>query len=319
MRSLVRRRPFLCFYLTAIIIACFVVYMRQGAETVWPVFWEFLEERKLYTNLLSLFAFAQDYPLVYWVFVFAGSPTIAALLIAWAGWGWPGVRHLLSRLLPWRAGVSWRRGLAVYAILFLALFASAGFAIVSMYFMGESGNLEDRLAALGPSAWAVYLTLAVGVFLDEGGTLEELGWRGFALPILLTRLSPLTASVLLGFLWWLWHFPREVPGLLTGGDTFSAVYGTYGRFIWLQIQFIVLCISLSVICTYIFNLTGGSAIAGIVVHGGTNVLSKTLYVSFAGVGMRDLLVFIIAVGLVVLTSGRLGQSTQATEHPWSLR
>lgn len=316
MRSLIRKRPFLSFYVTAVVIACFVVYMRQSAETVWPIFWEFLEEKNLYTNLLSLFTFAQDYPVVYWVFVFAGSPTIAAVIIAWAGWGWAGVRHLGSRLLPWRAGVGWRRGLAVYAVLFLVLFASAGFAIVTQYFMGAEGALDDRMAALGPSVWMVYLTLALGVFLDEGGTLEELGWRGFALPILLSRLSPVTASLVLGFLWWLWHFPREIPGLLTGGDTFMAVYGSYGRFAWLQFQFIVLCVGLSVICTYIFNLTGGSAIAGIVVHGGTNVLSKTLYVSFGGFGLRDLLVFAVAISLVILTSGRLGQSKEAQAHVW---
>ena len=41
---------------------------------------------------------------------------------------------------------------------------------------------------------------------------EELGWRGYALPKLLEKRSPLIASLIIGVLWGAWH----LPGIVTG-------------------------------------------------------------------------------------------------------
>jgi membrane protease YdiL (CAAX protease family) len=47
--------------------------------------------------------------------------------------------------------------------------------------------------------FAAWFVLALG---------EELGWRGFALPILLKKRSVFNASLLLGIIWCVWHFPK---------------------------------------------------------------------------------------------------------------
>jgi membrane protease YdiL (CAAX protease family) len=39
---------------------------------------------------------------------------------------------------------------------------------------------------------------------------EELGWRGYALPKLLEQRTPITASLVLGMLWALWHLPNII-------------------------------------------------------------------------------------------------------------
>ena len=39
---------------------------------------------------------------------------------------------------------------------------------------------------------------------------EELGWRGYALPKLLAHTKPVTASLILGVLWALWHLPNFI-------------------------------------------------------------------------------------------------------------
>ena len=58
------------------------------------------------------------------------------------------------------------------------------------------------------------LLTALGTFfvvLTVGGGLEEPGWRGFALGRLQQRFSPVKATLLLGFVWGVWHLPLYGP------------------------------------------------------------------------------------------------------------
>ena len=90
---------------------------------------------------------------------------------------------------------------------------------------------------------------------------EETGWRGFALPRLQTRYSPLIASLIIGILWTVWHFPvwRYELGLANyqyllylGGFTFSS----------------------SFILTWLYNRTGGSILAVGLMHVSGNLGAK---------------------------------------------
>ncbi|WP_144440314.1 CPBP family glutamic-type intramembrane protease [Limnochorda pilosa] len=52
------------------------------------------------------------------------------------------------------------------------------------------------------------------------------GWRGYALPRLQRRFNALVSSLVLGFLWWLWHLPLVfIPGkfMVTGLLPFVAL------------------------------------------------------------------------------------------------
>jgi membrane protease YdiL (CAAX protease family) len=46
-----------------------------------------------------------------------------------------------------------------------------------------------------------------------GGLSEEPGWRGFALPRLQAKFSPLVTSLILGVLWAFWHAPVRFGGM----------------------------------------------------------------------------------------------------------
>jgi membrane protease YdiL (CAAX protease family) len=55
-----------------------------------------------------------------------------------------------------------------------------------------------------PLTFTVWFNLLV-INLLTGPTGEEPGWRGFALPRLLERYSPLKAGLVLGLMWSFWH------------------------------------------------------------------------------------------------------------------
>jgi membrane protease YdiL (CAAX protease family) len=65
-----------------------------------------------------------------------------------------------------------------------------------------------------------------------------------------------------------------------------------------------------VVITYVFNKTGGSVWAGILIHGGTNVWSKALsgpVNPLVGEDLRSILVVVIALLILALTRTELGR------------
>jgi len=88
-------------------------------------------------------------------------------------------------------------------------------------------------------------------FFYGGGTNEEPGWRGFALPRLQLKFSPLIASIILGLIWGFWHTPIYLP--------------QYDSFIQYGI-FLLNTIKIAIILTWLYNRTGGSVLATALLH-----------------------------------------------------
>ena len=88
---------------------------------------------------------------------------------------------------------------------------------------------------------------------------EEPGWRGFALPRMLARWSPLRASVLLGMVWAVWHLPLFwIPG---------SAHASHG-FGWFSLA----AVSFSVIITWAFLGANRVLLVPILIHGSANIL-----------------------------------------------
>lgn len=110
-------------------------------------------------------------------------------------------RSLLRSLDPRRHPVGW--GWWAVAVGLYPLIVLLGNAMSAGFGLGETAP-----QAVGSGGWlALDMLLTYLVMVFQGGGLEEIGWRGYALPFLQKRYNPLRSSLILAVIWTLWHWP----------------------------------------------------------------------------------------------------------------
>lgn len=151
--------------------------------------------------------------------------------------GATGLKHYLQRLRLWRIPPSW--------LLFILV------GIPGVFFLGaliKGAPLQAPIFSDGATAVLMVMTIMLVL-----GPVEELGWRGLALPVLQRHMAPVWAAILIGAVWGLWH----LPAFYLSGTAQSA---------WGFAPFFVGNICLSLIVTPIFNRTGGSILWPMLYH-----------------------------------------------------
>ncbi len=113
-----------------------------------------------------------------------------------------------------------------------------------------------------------------------GGLSEETGWRGFALPRLQVRTSPLAAALIIGVLWALWHIPMRFGGMQATSVSDTIVD-------WILLQF------LSIIYVWLYNRTRGSILVTTLIHPAMNTTGTFLNATLGALAL--LLAFTIFV------------------------
>jgi hypothetical protein len=298
-------KQFTAFYILAVLIAtaAMVVAVAAGYVGALAELFDYLERETTYPNVLSIGAFAlSENPGGFIVLLFAAAPTLAAIIVVAAA---PKLRlaNLLARFKPVGPDYTTAPVGRVYIWLFTAYLGVLAIYLGVTVALGEPDTISRSFANLG-GIWPVIIAWCIAApFFDEGGLLEELGWRGFAWPALQSLLSsPLRAAILLGALWWAWHLPREVPVLL--GDAPLPTW--MGQQAW----FLALCVAETIVCVYLVNLCGGSVLPAIIVHGGSNVWSKAVSSEMwqlTGVDVRTWILLVAAVIVVALVGSSLGR------------
>jgi uncharacterized protein len=163
------------------------------------------------------------------------SPAIAAVVLIWRHGGTSDLRSFLGRLGRWRMPVAWW--------LVLVLGIPAGKYL--------SAAFNGTLTEFPFSPWYGVLPAIVAALLI--GPVEEIGWRGYAQPLLQRRFTPLVASLILGTFWGLWH----LPAFLLGGTEQNA---------WSFGPFMVGAVAISVLMTPMFNAARGSILVPALFH-----------------------------------------------------
>jgi membrane protease YdiL (CAAX protease family) len=144
------------------------------------------------------------------------------------------------------------------------------------------------------------------VFL--GGPLEEeLGWRGFVLPRLQASRSAWDAALVLGLVWGLWHIPLY---LVPGTGQYDGIGGDLSAGAFTIGAFVVWTMGLSVLFTWLFNVTRGSLIVVILLHASVN-LGSFVPAAVESTGAASLLYALATWIVAIVLVGRFGRATLA--------
>ena len=222
--SVYERRPFLTFYsLTLAISWSFWIPVAVSHQALIP-FW----------------------PSTLFLIIGAFGPSFAAVLLTIMNGGPAAVRGLFGGLLKWRVSVRWY-------LVALLLPAALCFSAVALHVL--LGGSAPQLYS--PVPWYLLPAYFLVVMLFIGPVPEEIGWRRYALPMLQAERSALSASLVLGSSWALWHLPLA----WTGGTSWPG----------LPFPLFALAIfALAILFTWAYNGTEGSLLIVLLFHAAIN-------------------------------------------------
>jgi len=156
-----------------------------------------------------------------------------------------------------------------FIILLIPVAVTIVAAITEVLFGGPRVTFGEGVQEFGVNPLAILPAL---FFATLPPLLEEVGWRGYALDRLQLNRSALSASLILGVVWAVWHLPLFfVEGSFQAE---SVGFGTTG--FWL---FMIGIVALSVSFTWVYNNTSRSVLAIILLHGWVNFVSETVEVA----------------------------------------
>lgn len=220
-----------------------------------------------------------------WKLLTAFGPSLAGLFAITCHSGKQGLDKLWGRLIEWRRP-QWFWYLIGLAGPPLAMLAALGIHSA----LGGAGLVFNDPAEIYRVIPIFFLVLIFSVFG------EEIGWRGFALPWLQKRFNALQSSLILGFIWALWHLPLFwIPG-----DFHDQL-----PILW----FIFQTVALTILYTWLYNATNQSLLIILLFHTASNTAFGVLPMlpEVANGSTRPAwilaILLIAAAGLIMLING----------------
>jgi membrane protease YdiL (CAAX protease family) len=205
-------------------------------------------------SMLYVWRTTPDFPGLFQTFTISALGALfPAIIISGAFSRLPGLRNYLSTLVRPRGNLIW------YLV---ALFT---FPVIHLLGNGITRVLGQDVSrassGLTPDIIGLALITFVHVLFYTGGINEESGWRGFALPRLQVRFSPLVACLII----WVFHLLWELP--------FDTVFSDSS---WPAISRLVWMPSWSILFVWLYNRTKGSILAPVIFHASMNSMNPVM-------------------------------------------
>jgi len=262
-KEVFEKHPVLMFWILAILLAIAIIPIAIIIFTKFPDFGKDIDvvtDGKGYnTNILYSLPIALKV---------SGGAWFAFILLAWPATASvsgiitsfilkqkAGIKELFKTFRFWAPELSFKKGVGIWlqAVL-LAVGINVVYSIIRNYVSDVESQEFFKINTIYNIKEIIFIFIT-SLFFDGGGLMEEIGWRGFALPRLQIKFTPLKSSIILGVIWSLWHIPVKL------------IFSPFSYFLSFYFIFTLMCILYSIVITYFYNRLGGSILIGIAFHG----------------------------------------------------
>lgn len=240
------------------------------------------------TLLLTFATYLLPLPREVLPFMIVLLPTLLAIGLTAMSEGRSGVRALVGKLGQWRVNLKW-----LLITLGLALLMRLAISVLALV-LGLIPVIQVRPLPPGQ-------LLLLAVIVTIAALLEEVGWRGYALPKLLAQHSALYASLLIGVVWGSLHLALLLPGMMNEGVP--------------ALPTVLAVASVSVLTTGLYVNTGGNLVLVIVFHAAQNLFTIVNEgIALVPMAWLMLVVYLALALIVVILTGR-NLTRQPSEQP----
>ena len=216
--------------------------------------------------------------------LFGTGPFISAIIVTLIYRGKSGLNELFRKVITWKVSVRWYFWALLLPITpqWIGLFLWAQLTDTVLIFPTVTSFL---------SSW-----LQIALFSAAYYIVEELGWRGFMLPRILSMHTWTKASLLAGIIWSIWHYPLWIISSWTTTGSFQHVA-------LIVIASSIFATGLSVMLTWIFKNTRGSVLLAMLLHGSSQANLTKMHEAAGDsslLGSNFIIVMAVSVSIIVV-------------------